>query len=167
MTVGFIFTSENCILLSCTLGCHLTLQKIAIWLSKKCQKLDIFFQKIAKNFLFFFKKIANGNFFWKKWKFLAIFLEKMSSFWQFFDSQMAIFRRVRYRSTGRCIIPPILSCIKTKKWLIFCRKCLEEFTENVKNIEIRLRWTLDWLSNTDLVVCVESCAEGRLLLAWL
>jgi len=36
---------------------HLTLRKIAIWLSKNCQK--------------------------------------MSSFWQFFDSQMAIFRRVR------------------------------------------------------------------------
>jgi len=26
---------------------------------------------------------------------LAIFFEKMSSFWQFFDSQMAIFQRVR------------------------------------------------------------------------
>ena len=35
------------------------------------------------------------QFFWKKWKFLAIFFEKMSSFWQFFDSQIAIFRRVR------------------------------------------------------------------------
>ena len=52
---------------------HLTLRKIAIWLSKNCQK----------------------TFFWKKWKFLAILLKKMSSFWQFFDSQMAIFRRVR------------------------------------------------------------------------
>ena len=31
----------------------------------------------------------------KKRKFLAIFFEKMSSFWQFFESQMAIFRRVR------------------------------------------------------------------------
>ena len=31
-----------------------------------------------------------------KRKFLAIFLKKMSSLWQFFDSQMVIFQRVRY-----------------------------------------------------------------------
>ena len=36
-------------------------QKIAIWLSKNCQKLDIFFKKIARNFLFFSKKIAIGQ----------------------------------------------------------------------------------------------------------
>ena len=36
--------------------------------------------------------------FLKKMKILGnFFLEKMSSFWQFFDSQMAIFRRVRYK----------------------------------------------------------------------
>ena len=38
----------------------------SIWMSKNCQKLDIFFKKIAKNCQ-----------------------------WQIFDSQMAIFRRVR------------------------------------------------------------------------
>ena len=71
---------------------RLTLRKIAIWISKNCQKLDIFFKKIAKNFHFFLKKLT---------------LEIMSSFWQFFDSQMAIFRRVRlilteilYKQTG-------------------------------------------------------------------
>ena len=32
----------------------------------------------------------------KKKKIFAIFLKKMSSFWQFFDIQMAIFRRVRF-----------------------------------------------------------------------
>jgi len=42
----------------------------------------------------FFNKIAIGNFVDKNVKFFAIFLKKMSSFLQFFDSQMAIFRRV-------------------------------------------------------------------------
>ena len=32
---------------------YLSLRKIAIWLSKNCQKLDTFSQKIAINFLFF------------------------------------------------------------------------------------------------------------------
>ena len=45
----------------------------------------------------FFKKIANGNFL-RRMKILAIFFEGVSSFWQFFDSQMAIFRRVRFIS---------------------------------------------------------------------
>ena len=36
-----------------------------------------------------------GNFLGKNVKFLAIFFEKMSSFWQFFVSQMAIFLKVR------------------------------------------------------------------------
>ena len=35
----------------------------------------------------------NGNLKKKKRKFSAIFLKKKSSFWQFFDSQMAIFRK--------------------------------------------------------------------------
>ena len=34
--------------------------------------------------------------FWKKLRFLAIKKKKMSSFWQFFESQMAIFWRVRF-----------------------------------------------------------------------
>ena len=67
--------------------CHatqdLTLRKIAIWLTK-----------IAKNLTFFSKKLPLVIF-WKKLKFLAFFFEKMSSFWQLFVSQMAIFRRVR------------------------------------------------------------------------
>ena len=75
---------------------HLTLRKIAIWLSKNCLKKSHFFKKIAKNFRFF-QKNCQWQFFWKKWKFLAIFFEKMSSFWQFFDSQMAIFRKVSFR----------------------------------------------------------------------
>ena len=41
--------------------------------------------------------------FLKKLKFLAIFWKKMSRFCQFFDSQMAIFRRVRCRY--HCLIP--------------------------------------------------------------
>ena len=61
---------------------NLTLRKIAIWLSKNCQRLDIFSKKLTK-FVIFVNKI-----------FVNLF-EKMSSFWQFFDSQMAIFRRVR------------------------------------------------------------------------
>ena len=56
--------------------CDLTLLKIAIWLSKNCQKLDI----------------CQWQFFEKKWKFLAI-KKKI-------DSQMAIFRRVRSRVGG-------------------------------------------------------------------
>ena len=58
---------------------HLTLRKIAIWLSKNCQKLDIFFKKIAKNVHFFSKKLPLAIFFFK-WKFLAIFLTVK---WQF------------------------------------------------------------------------------------
>ena len=96
---------------------NLTLRKIALWVSKtchffqkNCQKLLFFAkklpdcQKIAKNLTFFskklpkivifFKKIASGNLL-EKIQFMAFFSKKMSSFWQFFDSQMAIFRRVR------------------------------------------------------------------------
>ena len=42
-------------------GTNLTLQKIAIWLSKICQKLDIFFQKNCHLFLAIFWQ-SNGNF---------------------------------------------------------------------------------------------------------
>ena len=57
----------------------LTLLKIAIWLSKNCQKLDIFWKKIAKNF-HFFKKNCQWQFFWKISKFLAIFFWKNVKF---------------------------------------------------------------------------------------
>ena len=60
----------------------LTLRKIAIWLSKNCQKLDIFFKKIVKNC-----------------HFLSIFLKKCQDIWQFFDIQLAIFRRFRFSDT--------------------------------------------------------------------
>ena len=69
---------------------HLTLRKIAIWLSTNFQKLDIFSKKIAKNFLFFQKKLPMaiflkkmkifGNFFWKNVKFLAIFWQSNGNF---------------------------------------------------------------------------------------
>ena len=79
-------------------------------MSKNWQKL-VFFQQ---------KKIANGNFL-KKLKFLANFLKKLSSFWQFFDIQMAIFRRVRL---ARCL--STLSCLSSSElsslsqWREFC-----------------------------------------------
>ena len=60
---------------------HLTLWKIAIWMSKNCQKLDIFFKKIAKNF-HFFKKIAIGNFFEKNKIFFCKNVEFLAIFWQ-------------------------------------------------------------------------------------
>ena len=75
-------------------GEYLTLWKIDIWMSKNGQKLAIFFQKkFAKN-CHFFNKIAKSNFVENK----TIFgiLKKNSSFWQFFDIQMAIFRRVSW-----------------------------------------------------------------------
>ena len=53
-------------------------------MSKNCQKLDIFFKKCQK--LSFFQKNC-------QWQFV---LKKIKSFWQFFDSQMAIFQRVRF-----------------------------------------------------------------------
>ena len=51
--------------------------------------------------VFFFNKIANGNFVEKKRPFLSFFFFKCRSFWPFFDSQMAIFRRVS--SSGMCV----------------------------------------------------------------
>ena len=51
--------------------------------------------KNAKNLTIFSKKLTKIVIFFNK---IAIF-EKMLSFWHFFDSQMAIFRRVRLRVT--------------------------------------------------------------------
>ena len=53
---------------------HMTLRKIAIWMSKNCQKPWFFSKKLTK---------------------IVIFLKKMLKFWQFLDIQMAIIRRVR------------------------------------------------------------------------
>jgi len=57
---------------------------------KKKPKIVIFFNKIAKNFLFFSKMTIFGKFFEKK----------KSSFWQFFDIQMAIFQGVSHKYKG-------------------------------------------------------------------
>ena len=77
---------------SLTKSYNLTLRKIAIWLSINCPKLDIF----SKNF-HFFQKNWQWQFFWKNMKIFGNFFEKMSTFWQIFDSQMVIFRRVRFQ----------------------------------------------------------------------
>ena len=53
---------------------ELTLRKIAIWLSKNCQKLDIFSKKIAKNFHFFQK---NCHF----WQLKNFFFKILAIFW--------------------------------------------------------------------------------------
>ena len=76
-------------------GWYLTLLKIAIWLSKNCQKLDFFFF-LMKKIVIFLNKIAIGNFVEKNDNFCQFKKKKKSSFWQFFDSQMAIFRRIRF-----------------------------------------------------------------------
>ena len=55
-------------------------------------KLQFEFQKIAKNLTFVSQKLS---FLLKKMTILSIFLKDMSRFWQFFDIQIAIFRRVR------------------------------------------------------------------------
>ena len=74
---------------------HLSLDIIFIYSADwPSGKLPFECQKIAKNLTFVPKKMLKT--FWKKLKFLAIFWEKMSSFWQFFHSQMAIFRRVSF-----------------------------------------------------------------------
>ena len=51
-----------------------------------------FFQKKLPKIFIFFKEIAIGNFFEKNENFWQFFLKKC----QIFDSQMAIFRRVRF-----------------------------------------------------------------------
>ena len=65
----------------------LTLRKIAIWLSKNCQKLDIFSKKLTKIVLFF-NKIANGN-----------FVEKMTIFVNFFEKNVK-FLAIFWQSNG-------------------------------------------------------------------
>ena len=61
-------------------------------------KLPFECQKIAKNLTFFFFKLPKNFIFFQKKLPMAIFLKKMSSFWQFFDIQMAIFLRVWFRN---------------------------------------------------------------------
>ena len=87
-----------------------------IWPSGKlpsdCQKIA----KIAKSFTFFPQKLPKIFIFQKNchWQ----FLKKMSSFWQFFDSQMAIFRRVSSE-----LLFKYLSCasyVPFFLWYIYC-----------------------------------------------
>ena len=79
---SIILTSSTVTVCS-ELSLHLTLRKIAIWMSKNCQKLDIFFKKIDKNCHFFQqnchwqfclsiflkKRQFSGNFLTFKWQF--------------------------------------------------------------------------------------------------
>ena len=78
---------DNELWVSWVVNCHvtenLTLRKIAIWLSKNCQKPDIFSKKIAQNFHFFQK---NCHWLFFKWKMLAIFLKKCQVFGNFLNS---------------------------------------------------------------------------------
>ena len=114
---------------------HVSYLGTTIWPSTKlpfdCQKIAknlpvaIFFKKW--HFLsFFFEKISS---FWqffdsqmaillKKIKILSIFLKKMSSYWQFFDIQMAIFRRVRWQLGDFASSPHILQ-IKSISFLLY------------------------------------------------
>ena len=57
---------------------YLTLRKIAIWLSKNCQKLDIFSKKIAKNFHFFLKN-CHWQFFWSPLSLWVLYCTKSCS----------------------------------------------------------------------------------------
>ena len=63
------------------LAVHLTLRKIAIWMSKNCQKLDICLKKLPK-IVIIFKKIANNCHFFgkKKPSFFQIFWHSNSNF---------------------------------------------------------------------------------------
>ena len=70
---------------------NLTLWKIAIWLSKNCQKLDIFFKKIDKK-CHFFNKIAIGNFVEKNDTFCQFFWKKCQSFGNFLTFKWQFWR---------------------------------------------------------------------------
>ena len=72
---------------------YLTLRKIAIWLSKKLPKTWHFFQKNCQKFSYF-KKNCHWQFCWKNDNLCQFFGKKCQVLGNFFDSQMAIFRRV-------------------------------------------------------------------------
>ena len=72
----------------------MTLWKISMLMSKIAKKLRFFSKKLTK-IVIFLNKIAIGNFVEKNVNFCQFFWKKCQSFGQFFDSQMAIFRRVR------------------------------------------------------------------------
>ena len=75
------------------------------------RKLQFDCQKMPKTWFFFKKLPKNCPFqFWKKWQFLAIFFKNVK-FLAFFDSQIAIFRRVRYRFSLNWINLWIFKCI--------------------------------------------------------
>ena len=91
--------------------CHLNVKKLPKpwhFFQKNKAKNCLFFlnweiecQKVAKN-LTFFQNNCQKIIIFSKIPIFVNFLEKMSCFWQFFDIQTAIFRRVRW-VFGRCI----------------------------------------------------------------
>ena len=101
----------------CLSSGNLTLWKIAIWLSKNCQKLDIFSKKFARNFHFFQK---NGNFFFLKEENFWQFFWKNENFWLFFDSQMAIFRRVSWELWIVSFVFNIVGNVRTALDNLYC-----------------------------------------------
>ena len=93
-------------------------------------KLSSECKKIAKKLTFFSKELPKNVFFSKKLP-LTIFLEnndnfwqfkKKSSFWQFFDIQMAIFRRVR------CWVGES-SVLHSIDWILILLKMMAAFIE--------------------------------------
>ena len=84
-------------------NCHLNV--------KKLPKTWHFFKKIDKN-CHFCQQNCQWQFCWKKWQFLSIFF-LMSSFWQFFDTQLAIFRRVSCEERPE----------QARVWMS-CKKCI-------------------------------------------
>ena len=106
----------------------------------ECQKiaknLIYFFKKNLQKFSFFFKKNCHWQFFLKKWKFLTIFLKKCQVFGNLFNSEMAIFPRVRCicangTASQTCTLLPWRSdvlalfsqpCLETNKWSLLNKK---------------------------------------------
>ena len=113
-----------------TVNLNLTLRKIAIWMSKNCQKLDFFFL-IDKN-CHFFNQIANGNFVEKNdnfcqfsWKKCQVFVYFLTVKWQFSGGSGP-----RWGNTCRCQTQPSSLC-NTRQHISTTRQCLQSvFTYN-------------------------------------
>ena len=78
---------------------------------------------------------------------MSIFLKKMSSFWQFFDIQLAIFRRVRWQLlihsvSGGSFLCRIGMSDLAPKWVIMAqnRKKSETFLHNISVHLASLLW---------------------------
>jgi len=72
---------------------HHGLSTMVVWRADPSENCHLIVLKLQKNLTFFFN--GQWQFCWKKDNFGLFFL--ISSFWQFLDSQMAIFQRVRWR----------------------------------------------------------------------